>query len=254
MNLEPWDEAAKKAKAKALADGLDTLDQQVHTPSVPGVKPAHSTVSVALLAGIALCLLCLYGFRSTAPTKPGAVGFDPRDPEVTFRWLIQEALPINESSKASDDEHFNNPLRKDAYNAHKVNEQRWDQFLKRLSGKRITWPATIERITEKEVDFACLPEGVSEKDITAKVRFDPYPEEYEDDLRVYRSNSGHCNGMLIIGRDIGQDTARTLNRKMWLAIEGTVEKAGSNVAEPHTRYPEVQLYVKITGVLVPVAK
>jgi hypothetical protein len=188
-----------------------------------------------------------------------ADNFDTRDPEVTFRWLIQEALPIKESSKASDDEHFNNPLRKDSYDAHKVDEKKWEQFLKRLPGKRITWPARIERITGEEVDFACFPEGVREKDITVKVQFDPYPAEYEDEnwrmeILHHGTYRPHCNGKLIIGRDISLDAARTLDRKTWIHIEGTLERVESDVAKPYTSYPDIRLYVKTTGVLVPVAK
>jgi len=46
----------------------------------------------------------------------------------------------------------------------------------------------------------------------------------------------------------------TLDRKMWLAIEGTLERAESDVGKPCTSYPDIRLYVKTTGVLVPVAK
>jgi hypothetical protein len=191
--------------------------------------------------------------RDQAP-KPVSLGFDSRDPEVTCRWLIREAIPIKESKKAADHERINNPLRKDSYNAYMVNQQKWAQFLKGLSGKKITCPGQIQWITERDVKFACFVEGISENDIIVKIEFDPYPREYEAELREmelihHRGSRDHCNGLLVIGRDISLEAARTLDRKMWIDIEGIVEKVASRIGS----YPDIRLYVRTTGVLFPVA-
>ena len=63
---------------------------------------------------------------------PVELEFDSRNPEITFRWLIQQATPVRYGSEVAATEQANNPLRKDAYNANLKLEQSWN----RLIGKR----------------------------------------------------------------------------------------------------------------------
>ncbi len=170
---------------------------------------------------------------------PVELEFDSRNPEITFRWLIQQATPVRYGSEVAAAEQANNPLRKDAYNANLKLEQSWNRLMKAMIGQKVIWPVSVQLITTQVVEIDCLPKQMEKDNIEVKVRFAEYPE--------YRLDN--CDGKLVIGQSILLEQAKKLNRGSRLSVQGVIDKIDQKVSAPYPGY--IVIYVSQTKAIMP---
>jgi hypothetical protein len=167
-------------------------------------------------------VLTISGCGSVEPVElPKTLAFDQNDPEITFRWLIKQAVPVRDASVKSSKEQSENPLRKERYDAHLESKKKWEEFLNTLIGKRVTWPVYVEKITEKSVEVNCTRREMTEENIKVCVYFRPFG-----------GGGGRFgeDGTLIIGKGITLEEAKTLLPGSTFRLEGVIENFENSVA------------------------
>lgn len=150
------------------------------------------------------------------------LSFNPRNLDVTSRWLIQQAAPVRAASIASHEEQSKNPLRKDRYNAHLEIEERWDELLDGLIGKQVVWPAVVQTITTDAVGLKCMP--VEHNNIEVSLYF-----SNDSKNKIYRFRD-NLDGQLDIGMNIDVEEAKRLDPGSRLFVRGTIQEISSSVA------------------------
>lgn len=194
-------------------------------------------LAVFLLGG------CGDGGRITdAPKAQPPAAFDPKDAEVTFRWLIEKAKPILASGKLSHDEQSNNPLRKEHYNAHQANAAQWNKLIDSLIGKQVLWPVAVQNISVQAVDVGCIPEKMEQDRVEVSARFAEYPGGMRE----------HFAGRLIIGTHITLADAKRLNRGTMFHVQGMIEKIENSVASANGLSSEyIVIYINNSKAVLP---
>jgi len=192
--------------------------------------------------GVSLFLLCGCGGPAPEPVKPlPPAMFDTRNPEPTFRWLIEKAKPIVASGTRSQKEQSNNPLRKEQFNEHVANAKEWKGLIDSLIGKEIVWPVYAEHISTTAVDVNLIPEKLDKDSIEVHVYMTQYPGPRE-----------HFTGRLLIGTSITLDEAKRLDRGNSFYVQGVIEKIEESVSRAAGFNSEyISMYINNTKAVLP---